>query len=202
MWFGSAGSLSLLVREGQDAPGAPEGVKFGSPKGNDDAFWAGSVNAREQIAIVGQVTGGGLLDSGNDGLYGIWAYDPLLGMQLVALEGMPIEVTPGDLRTVAFVSLNGGMAERALNDSGQLAFYASFTDGSEAILVAWAPEPKGAMLALIGLGLCGLRGRSNKPDTGESNSLEPTPVGSVPLRCEQCSKQSRGQTGPSVVTWE
>ena len=80
-------------------------------------------------------------------------------MQLIAHTGTDLEISPGDIRTIALLKLHaGGSSEdgylSAFNDTGQLSFGIGFTDGSEAIVVATViPEPSTSCLVMVG-GLC------------------------------------------------
>ena len=149
-----SGSLQLIAREGDQVPGAEDGLRFGNFQLLNLEF-----NAAGQIAFRAFVTtDGACFDSA------IFATD---------LDGQLIEIVRGgdvidvnddplveDLRTVdglGFASNGGGftpnggnnngVSSRSLNDRGQLAFAASFTDGSEAIIVS-----NGAVFSEVRLG--------------------------------------------------
>ena len=85
------------------------------------------------------VVGGPGVNSTND--TGIWAEDPDGLLRLVAREGCVFEVAPGDQRTITFLNLilgSGGEDGKSsgFNDQGEVAFQASFTDGTSGIFVA------------------------------------------------------------------
>jgi hypothetical protein len=79
------------------------------------------------------------VDSTND--LGIWATDRSGVQQLVVRTGDELEVAPGDVRTIgdlrfmgANSNSNGWMS--GFNNVGQVAFWASFTDGSQGVFVS------------------------------------------------------------------
>jgi hypothetical protein len=98
-----------------------------------------------------------LVSGAND--TGIWATDRHGMLRLVVREGELLDVAPGpsiDLRTISllnFITNTGNEDARpsGFNDLGQLAFYASFTDGSSGVFVSNAvavPEPTAETIAL------------------------------------------------------
>ncbi len=145
LWAGAPGSLALVARTGDHAPGTPNGVVFGSIAGVRIGF-----NDAGQTAFRADLTGSGV-DSTND--WGLWATDRSGQLQLIARKGDELEVAPGDFRTIGdsrFYQVSLGNSD-GLNNLGQLAFWARFTDGSQGVFVSnrvAIPEPSG--LALVG----------------------------------------------------
>ena len=144
-------ALTSVAREGDAAPGAPDGTVFNGILFGDDlipAFESPLINSAGQVAFEA-LTSGPLGQFGR----GIWATDPSGALHLVAHTGMPFEITPGDVRVVEALKLSAGGSSAdgqlaALNDAGQLAFGARFTDGSEGVFVATVvPEPGMAWVA-------------------------------------------------------
>jgi hypothetical protein len=162
IWTGTPGSLQMVAREGDPAPGTPAGVTFG-----DLGTSLTALNGSGQVAFRALLAGPGV-DTSND--RGIFAGPPG-ALQLIAREGQTIDLGGGDLRTIAdnglFAYLNHGSEDgqhQSFNDAGQLAFLAQFTDGSRAILVATIPEPLGlAFAAAAGLLLLRRRGSPRTP---------------------------------------
>jgi hypothetical protein len=157
LWLDGSGSLSLVAREGDHAPGTPEGVVFRGPPGLDASL---VLNATGQTAFYSILTGSGISAS-ND--FGIWATDRSGELQLIAREGDLLEVAPGDFRTIGLIKrpfyLTGNGDGRAsfFNNRGQLAFAAIFTDGSSGIFVSnrvAIPEP--STLLLLAASVCAL----------------------------------------------
>ena len=148
IWSDGDGGLRLVARDGDEAPGTGSGVVFRTL-----GFVLPTMNADGQTAFYAYLDGEGV-DSTND--FGIWA-EGSLGLELVARTGDLFEVTPGDLRVISglnFVTDTGNDDGRrsGFNDRGQLAFFASFTDGSSGIFVAdtrVVPEPASAALAVM-----------------------------------------------------
>jgi hypothetical protein len=135
------GDLSLIARQGDQAPGREPGFVFG-------VFLEPSLNAAGQTAFManGYRTADGAIA---DSAFGIWGQDRAGRLRLVASDGDMLEVSAGDLRevaSVAFASATGGEdgKARGFNDAGQIVFRATFTDGSIGVFVSDAltvPEP-------------------------------------------------------------
>jgi hypothetical protein len=163
IWSGSAGDLDLVIREASHAPGTPSGARFSD-------FRSLTLNSAGQIAFAatlyrpvpdrnGNLPPGdfGGVDTTNDN--GIWAADAGGSLTLIAREGDLLEVAPADFRTISTLDFFGGTGNgdgvaSGFNDIGQLAFLATFTDGSSGVFVsslAAVPEPASALLLLIGL---------------------------------------------------
>jgi hypothetical protein len=142
LWSGSAGNLALVARKGDQAPGTPAGVNFLFI----DETWTLKLNNSGQTAFRAGLTGNGVVLDTNH--LGIWATDQHGDVQLIARMGDLLEVTPGDFRTIA--GLEGSFR---LNNVGELAFNATFTDGSSGIFVSnrvAIPEPSAFALAVLG----------------------------------------------------
>jgi hypothetical protein len=153
IWSDAQGPLTLVAREGEPAPGAPNGEIFRTI--GDKAL-----NARGQLALEAWISGGS----------GVWAQDINGVLRAIALPGDTIDVDSGpgvDLRTIlnaSFVSGSGNEDGRAsaFNDRGQLAFRVHFTDETWGVFisnrVSTVPEPYGLAGAAIGM-LCLIGGR-------------------------------------------
>jgi len=153
--------LALVAREGNQAPGTPEGVFFRS-------LSTPALNNAGQTAFSGFLAGTGV-DGSND--RGIWAEDLQGVLTLIARTGDLLDVDDGlgtDFRTIRFLSFAGGTGNgdgrnRGFNDLGQFAFSATFTDGTSGVFVSnlvAVPEPTAWVLAVAGLlGLGVLRRR-------------------------------------------
>ena len=124
----AAGDLALIARAGNQAPGAPDGVRF-------LAFTDPILNDEGDVAFLAT-----LVDQ--EGIFseGIFFKDAHAELELVVRTGDALEVNPGDLRTVrALLFGNAGEQDlniRKMNDRSQLAFQASFSDDSTGIFLA------------------------------------------------------------------
>ena len=136
IWLEDSGNMTLVARAGNQAPGTPDGVNYSqfSP------FQVGALTltAAGQIVFGAALTGDGV-DSTND--RGIWATDLTGATQLIVRTGEQLEVAPGDVRTVSDLNFVGGTSNNngwpsGFNNLGQLAFWASFTDGSQGVFVS------------------------------------------------------------------
>jgi hypothetical protein len=147
------GSLHLIARQGDQAPGREPGFVFG-------VFLEPSLNADGQTAFMasGFREVNGLI---TENAFGIWGQDRVGRLRLVASVGDMLEVSFGDYREIAslvFASATGGEdgKARGLNDAGQIVFRATFSDGSSGVFVSDAltvPEPPLVVLVLIAAGL-------------------------------------------------
>jgi hypothetical protein len=129
------GNLTLVHRFGEQAPGTPAGTLFA---GNPALGYARILNSVGQVAFTQPLAGPGV-NFTND--HGIWATDRSGVQHLIARTGDEMEVAPGDFRTISelsFVGDNGNSNgwSSAFNNFGQLAFWASFTDGSQGVFVS------------------------------------------------------------------
>ena len=134
----------LLMRTGQQAPGAPAGVVFSDtlliyvPP-----FRQAFMNARNQVVFRAQVGGPGI---GLTNRYGIWLAEPDGTVSVVARGGDMIDTGEGTLRqldgNVSFgvdpVFMAGPEDGRRspFNDRGEVALTAGFTDGTGGVFVA------------------------------------------------------------------
>jgi hypothetical protein len=159
LWLSCQGELQMIAREGDPAPGT--GDAFGEFRSEVSGLYAQplNVNARGQLAFAHRYTA-------DD--WGIWALDTDGILRSIAVEGQSLTLSPGDVRTVDSLSFTNSKSssigdaahsgnedgrQTGLNDLGQIAFTARFTDGTYAILVSNAvvPEPSSLLLALVGL---------------------------------------------------
>jgi hypothetical protein len=129
------GIETLVLRLGDQAPGTPAGTFLAV---NPDNVGTLVVNSAGQVASMNGLTGDGV-DSTND--RGIWATDRMGAQQLIARKGDALEVAPGDSRTIAELTFVGDTGNSngwpsSFNNVGQVAFWASFTDGSQGVFVS------------------------------------------------------------------
>lgn len=125
LWFGNADSLTLLAREGDQAPEFPDGWLFGG-------FSIHAINNRGQICFHAWVS------SGSETYRGIWMYDPSGGLKLVVREGEALTLTSGETVTFQQDSISVGYDNmffgsngepRFFNDQGEIAFRATVLPG-------------------------------------------------------------------------
>lgn len=148
LWSEGNGELALVANAGDQAPGAPAGVTFAG-------FGNGSLNGRGQFAFTAFLADLEAADAN-----GVWVHDIDGVLRAIVRSGDAIEVAPGDVRTVSSVKFIEGSGNEdgrhsAFNDRGQLAFQASFTDGTQGIFVTDVvaiPEPAAWILALLAIG--------------------------------------------------
>jgi hypothetical protein len=134
---GMSDSLHPVVRLGDQAPGFAPSVAFQS--------WNYTMNDLGSIALLATLS---------DGSKGIYAGDPLTDqLQLLIKTGDLLEVGPGDARQISNLSADLAFSDSrgAYNNLGQLAFTATFADGSTGVFITQVPEPAGFLLGGIGL---------------------------------------------------
>lgn len=128
IWTDAPGALTLVAREGDAAPGTTAGTVFGQFDANSY-----TLNVLGQTAFLGRLTGADVTTA-ND--VGIWATDQAGTLQLIAREGDPLEVGPGDTRIIQELLFftgtgNGDSRMSGFNELGQLAYWARFADNTE-----------------------------------------------------------------------
>jgi hypothetical protein len=163
IWVEREGNLELLARAGQPAPDVPAGAVF-------DFFYEPTMNSAGEIAFYAplRVGEGGVTEENNAAL---WAQDINGILRLIVREGDEFDVDNGpgvDVRVFSDFSihssgifLGGGSGNQDgrpsyFNDRGQLAFWASFTDGGSGVFISdvvAVPEPS-ARVFLVVASLC------------------------------------------------
>jgi hypothetical protein len=129
IWVRRDGVLGLVAAKGALAVGGPQDAPF-------SAFDDVSLNSAGQVAFRATLSPSLVAPESE----GIWA--TALGgvLKLIARKGQAIEVAPGSTKTIASLSLNSGTNEdghgSAFSDRGELAFAATFTDGSSGVFVS------------------------------------------------------------------
>jgi hypothetical protein len=123
IWTGLPGSLVLVAREGDVAPGAG-GQTFGNMIGSGL-----SMNASGQVLFLNGLSGGGS---------SLWSWDPMAGLQAIHLPGDLVEVRPGIFRTATIAATatasNGSSRPLGFANDGTIALRVSFNDYSSAIM--------------------------------------------------------------------
>ncbi|MAY73148.1 MAG: hypothetical protein CMJ31_00200 [Phycisphaerae bacterium] len=135
IWIEQDGELRLIVREGDEAPGA-NGATF-------NFLTRATANRRGDVAFRARV----VLDG--DPREGIWVYHASLDRLVpVVLEDDLIDVDPDPgsellrrVRTLSFAMGSGGQDGRAsgFGDEGNLVFHANFLGESSAVIAATLP---------------------------------------------------------------
>jgi len=141
IWLGAPGSVALLARGGDHAPGTAAGVNY-------SGFFGQSItlNAAGRSAFVAQVTGPGVTNANDDGL---WSGEPG-SLVKVFYEG---EAAPGAGANTFFGGFNGGTVDSpfALNDRGELVFLDHLTGsgvtGNTGSL--WFSDAAGALSLIV-----------------------------------------------------
>jgi hypothetical protein len=131
LWSTSSGALNLVAREGSQAPGAAAGQNF-------SAFTSPALNAAGQMAFTATLAGTGISTTNDRGL---WAQGLDGSLRLVAQEGGSLQVSPGVTRTISELHFTGGGNTEdgrriGFNDVGEVAFLATFTDGTSGLFVS------------------------------------------------------------------
>jgi hypothetical protein len=186
------GDLELIARTGDAVPGGRPGETFG-------VLQEPALNAAGQAVFMAwsyTPDGDATLTRG-----GIWGQDRAGTLRNVAQAGDLVEVLPGDLREIAslqFHSRTGGEdgRPRGLNDLGEVALLAHFSDGSSAVLVSRAlsiPEPTTAWLAWAGM--LGILRRPRRITRNPSRARN----GAAPRRDERSSWRRRIRAAWSTV---
>jgi hypothetical protein len=111
-----------VARTGSQAPGTASGVNF-------SWLYSPVLNDAGQVAFRGDLIGSGV-DSSNNA--GIWIGDGSDTLMVVRKGQLLAGKTVG---SVSYEDGSGGSGGRALNEFAQLAYHASFTDGSRGVFL-------------------------------------------------------------------
>jgi hypothetical protein len=115
VWSSGSGSLQLIARAGDQAPGLPTGVIYGvSTFAPPFPAFVGGLNGSGQTALWANLAGNGVVGNSN---FGIWSGDSR-ELTLIAESGTQAPGTPSG---VNFANLLSAFAS---NDSGHVAFAA------------------------------------------------------------------------------
>ena len=136
LWTPGAGTgtLRMIAREGDQAPGMPAGVVFDSVA-NGQPYFFGAINAVGQIAFFSYLSGPGVdAELPNDS--GLWMTNSTGAAEFLVRTGDSFDVGGGEMRTVSnsvsAILGSGGQDghPRALSDRGELLFSARFGLGA------------------------------------------------------------------------
>ena len=127
IWSERSGSLELIARRGDQAPGLPDGVSFQSFSPNVH------LNGEGATAFVATVVGDGVDFTNNRG---IWVQDVTGDTQLVVRKGDPIEFSPGDSRDITDFPFTDAFE---FNDLGQIAVRPLLEGPASAVLLFGTP---------------------------------------------------------------
>jgi hypothetical protein len=166
VWLYTPGQgLKMIAREKDPAPGVGGSFEFRAfiPESvaHDPVVQALALNGRGQVVFVGSYA----QEANGPFAFGLWGTDAAGNLGLIAVPGQSIELGNGDVRQLSSVHYYGGTSSEdgqpfAFNDLGQLAYRATFTDGSQAIVVTTVPEPAVMVLgAMSAAYLLARRGR-------------------------------------------
>ena len=135
LWVGTPAALALVARTGDPAPGTNGATLL--PGTN----FIMSINPQGQCLFLCSLAGGDANPASDRALY---AWDPGLGLILVAREGDSIEVAPGDDRTLEIALWawlpNGSVTALGHASDGTVATNARMVDSSESIVILNVPH--------------------------------------------------------------
>jgi hypothetical protein len=134
----------MIARTGDAAPGAGDDVLFASCDATRGDFFSPVVNERGQVAFLSCLSGPGI-DESND--LGLFAVTPERQLVKIAQTGDAFELSPGVVQSIAEIRLNTGSGGsdgrgRAFNVRGDLAYWIGLAPegtaatGNEAVIVA------------------------------------------------------------------
>jgi hypothetical protein len=147
IWIGPVDGLKIFMREGDALPGYT------------DVFLEAPASANNGRDLLLNDNGIGVIDIGLDGNVNGNTNEAIIygtpgDLRTLLREGDSFEVTPGDIRTIAYYEFTDeiGVSGRpiALNNSNELVLTLGFTDGTSGVFVANVPEPAAIMLLAVG----------------------------------------------------
>jgi hypothetical protein len=148
IFVGAPGAVQATALQGLLAPSG-NGATF-----ND--FLDLAVNASGQVVFIGLLTGAGVTAGVND--RGLYAGHPGSLVQIVRLGDLIDEGNGSGLHTVSTIGTFSGSGvedgrNRIFNDSGELVYQLSFTDGTSGIFTSIIPVPEPSSLLLVAAGV-------------------------------------------------
>jgi|CXWL01.1.fsa_nt_gi hypothetical protein len=130
LWFGTAGDLRLIAREGQPAP-RTAGAVLGNTFNGIGYARSGS----DLILYAMDLTGG---DTTIDNSTGLYLWSERSGLRMLFRKGDLIEIAPGVTKTIVQWTIqpgdNGNGGCMAVNDQGIVAMRLVFTDNSDSLV--------------------------------------------------------------------
>jgi hypothetical protein len=151
LWAGAPGAMTLVAREGAQAPNLPPNVRLST-------FAGPMINRRGQVAFWATLFGPGISLGVND--RGIFGWDPQTGLHLLARLGDTVEIIPGAMRTITGLTTPLSSSSTAVGDAdgrasvlssdGLVVFSAQFSNGTAGVLLTRLPSaPSGCTVADI-----------------------------------------------------
>ncbi len=145
----TAGVMTTVVQQGTQAVGLAPGINYGS---------IGSglrMNDVGQVAFTTNLSGPGVFGGPGGNNSALFATDPDGVLDLIVRRGDQFEAAPGDMRQIESIALLGSSAGEdgrslSFNNTGDLVFALTFTNGSSGIYVAYIPTA--GAIGLAGLG--------------------------------------------------
>jgi hypothetical protein len=128
IWHGFPGTVRTVFREGDPAVRAGAGVLFGDAMTGQFAL-----NDRGDVVFYNVLKGPNVTTE-NDG--SLWFADRAGSLFLIAREGEPVQVAPGNSRTISSIRFKGGSNDEnglrcGFNDNREAAFYVFFDGGND-----------------------------------------------------------------------
>ena len=144
IWYGPAGSLQMIAREGNAVP------TLNATFGNMGTAGIRANGAGQLAFNVPMLSS----DTNLNNKLVLMAYDPTAGLFPVIYTGEQIEIAPGVFKTVSGfqyqASSNGDGSPLALSETGWLTLKITTTDSTDVIVRYAIPTPTSASLLAVG----------------------------------------------------
>ena len=131
-WQPKGGVVTLLAREGSQAPGCPSGASF---KAFTSLAYAGGNSGPLFLGTL--ALGGGGVTSVND--IGVWGVDSTGALRLLFREGDSVQGKTLNLFNVLKSTVGSVGVTRAFNSQGQVTWLATFTDNTTSVMTTQVP---------------------------------------------------------------
>ncbi len=209
VWLGPAGSLEAVFREGDQAPGLPDGVVFAFDAAYTDSFLTfpeRALNDEGDLLIAAALAGPGVTPANNagiwfrDGATGLWSLIVRTGTML---DGRVLASESDSNLSAAFLDSFDAGHSQSLVDDGSFALKVKFTDGEEGIYRFSVPEPTFAGLALAIFSLGALRPHTRARLSASRKEFRTNELESIPVHDgRRPAHVGRIHDGTEPVGWQ
>ena len=167
--------VSIVARQGDPAPGLPQGVTYGSFQDGATLF---ALSNTGRVAFVARIDGPGV---DLDNRYAIFAETGKSGPVLIARNN---DQAPGHPAGTHFESVTS-ITRIRINDSNQIAFITTLSDGTDSFKGLYATDEFGVLHHVV--------------SEGDTIDLDPDPVQTNPVTITRLDNLELANTGEILI---